>query len=105
VNSGILNVSLSLGSEFLSKVCGVLVLDVLDNWVPASVVVHLVAVTRGVDDVESETNAILLDDMGNSLNLSGGSYWLIWGKTSFGIDKVGCEDGVNECGLSETGLT
>lgn len=35
VNSGILDVSLTLGSEFFAKVGGVLIFDVLDNRVPA----------------------------------------------------------------------
>jgi hypothetical protein len=36
VNSGILDVAVTLGSKFLAEVCGVLVLDVFHNWVPAS---------------------------------------------------------------------
>ena len=35
VNAGILDVALTLSSEFLAEVCGVLILDVLDNGVPA----------------------------------------------------------------------
>jgi hypothetical protein len=35
VNSGILDVAVTLGSKFLAEVCGVLVLDVFHNWVPA----------------------------------------------------------------------
>lgn len=35
VNAGVLNVALSLGSEFLSEICRVLVLDVLDDGIPA----------------------------------------------------------------------
>lgn len=37
VNTGILDVTLTLSSEFLAEVCGVLVLDVLDNGVPADI--------------------------------------------------------------------
>ena len=85
MNTGILNVTLTLRGEFLAKVCGVLVLDILDNGVPArsrgqyiyamnaakmymmgfdspSVVVHLVTITGCVDDVQAKTNAILLND-------------------------------------------
>lgn len=35
VNTGILDVTLTLSSEFLTEVCRVLVLDVLDDRVPA----------------------------------------------------------------------
>lgn len=51
MDAGILNVSLALRRELLAQVCGVLVLDVLDDWVPAAVIVHQVAIARGVDDV------------------------------------------------------
>lgn len=53
VDTGILNVSLTLSSEFLSQVRGVLILDILDDRVPAAVVVDEVTVTGGIDDVES----------------------------------------------------
>lgn len=67
VNAGILDIAVTLGSKFLSEVCRMLVLDVLHNWVPAaprqlrcqgfggiaipSVVVDLIAVAGGVDNV------------------------------------------------------
>lgn len=51
VDSGVCNVAVALCSEFLAQIGRVLVLDVFDNWVPAAVVVHKVAVTRGVDNV------------------------------------------------------
>jgi hypothetical protein len=70
VDAGILDITVTLGSEFLSKVCRMLVLDVLHNWVPTaqnqssyqllsmlwlraipSVVVDLVAVSGSVDNV------------------------------------------------------
>lgn len=35
VNASVLDVALSLSCEFFSQVRGVLVLDILDNWVPA----------------------------------------------------------------------
>ena len=35
VNTGILDVTLTLSSEFLAEVCRVLILDVLNNRVPA----------------------------------------------------------------------
>lgn len=36
VDTGILDIALTLSSKLLTKVCRVLILDVLDNWVPAS---------------------------------------------------------------------
>lgn len=63
VDTGILDVSFSLSSEFLSEVCRVLVLDVLDNWIPASVVVNLVAIAGGIHNVQPQTDTVLLDDV------------------------------------------
>jgi hypothetical protein len=63
VDAGILDITLSLGCKLLSKVCGVLVLDVLDDWVPASVVVDLISIARGVNNIQAQSNAILLNDM------------------------------------------
>lgn len=105
MNAGILDVTLSLSSELLAEVRRVLVLDVLDDWVPASVVVYLVAVTRGIDNVQAESHAILLDNVRHGLDLGRRADWLIWGETSLRIDEVRCEDGVDESRLSETGLT
>lgn len=73
MDPGVLDVAFSLGSKLLSEVCGVLVLDVLDDRVPATwsvrlctrvrfncgmwyipaVVINLVAIAGGVDDVET----------------------------------------------------
>ena len=63
VDTGVLDISLTLSCELLSEVCGVLILDVLDNWIPASVVVDLITITRGIDNVQPQTNTILLDDV------------------------------------------
>ena len=52
MDAGILDVSFSLRSEFLSEVCRVLVLDVLDNWIPASVVVDLITIAGGIHNVQ-----------------------------------------------------
>ncbi len=40
-----------------------LVLDVLDNWIPASVIVDLIAIPWGVDNVQPQTNTILFDNV------------------------------------------
>ena len=77
MDTGILNVSFSLRCELLAQVCGVLVLDVFHNRVPASpcqllpasedssfspsVIVDLVAVARGIDNIQSQANTVLFD--------------------------------------------
>lgn len=104
VNASVLNVALTLGGELLSKVRRVLVLDVLDDRVPAAVVVDQVTVARGVDNVEPETNAILLDDVRHRVDLGSGSDNLVRKKTTLGLDEVRSEDGVDKGGLSETSL-
>lgn len=104
VDAGVLDVALTLGSEFLAEVGRVLVLDVLDDGVPAAVVVDHVAVAGGIDNVEAETDAILLDDVGNGLDLGGGSDRLVGLQTTLGVDEVGSEDGVDEGRLAEAGL-
>jgi len=63
VDPGILNVSLSLRSEFLAEVSRVLVLDVLDNWVPAAVVVDEITEAWCIDNVQAETDTVLFNDM------------------------------------------
>lgn len=78
VDSGVLDVSLSLGGELLAEIGRVLVLDVLDDRVPAavnqrwnvlvdevyspSVIVDLVTITWCIHDIESQSNAVLLND-------------------------------------------
>ena len=78
VDSGVLDVSLSLGGELLAEIGRVLVLDVLDDGIPAvddqhcnvladelyspSVVVDLVTITWCIHDIESQSYAILLND-------------------------------------------
>lgn len=53
VDTRVLEVPLTLSGELLAEVGTVLVLDVLDNGVPAAFVVDQVAVAGGVDDVEA----------------------------------------------------
>jgi hypothetical protein len=83
----------------------VLVLDVLDNGVPASIVVDLITISWGINNVQPQTNTIFLDNVRHGLNLGRRSHWLIRSKSSFRVDQVGGEDGVDECRLSKTGLT
>lgn len=88
VDAGILDISLSLSSKLLPEVCRVLVLDVLHNWVPASLVVYLVTVTRGINNVQPQADTVLLDNVRNGLDLGGRAHWLIRGESSLGVDQV-----------------
>jgi hypothetical protein len=62
VDTRILNIAFSLGGKFLSEVGRVLILDIFHNGVPTPVIVYLVSVAWGIDNVESEPDTILLDD-------------------------------------------
>lgn len=104
VDAGILDVALTLSSELLSQIGGVLILDILDNGVPASVVVDQVSIPGGVNNVEPETDAILLDDVRNGLDLGGLADDFVGVKSTLGLDKVGGKDGVDQGRLSETSL-
>ncbi len=104
VDASVLDVALALSSELLSQVRRVLVLDVLDNGVPASVVVDKVAIAGGVDNVEPQPDAVLLDDVGHGLDLGGGADGLLGLQTTLGVDEVRSEDGVDQGRLSQTGL-
>jgi hypothetical protein len=63
VDAGVLDVTLTLGCELLSQVRGVLILDILDDRIPAAIVVHEIAVARGIDNVQAQTDAVLLNDV------------------------------------------
>ena len=104
VDPGVLDVPLALCRQLLPQIRGVLVLDVLDDGVPAAVVVDEVAVARGVDDVEAEAHAILFDRVGDGVDLSGAADGLVGGEAAFAVDEVRGKDGVDEGGLAETGL-
>lgn len=105
VDAGILDVSFSLGGKLFSEVCRVLVLDILDDWVPASLVVHLVSVSRGINNVQPQADTVLLDDVRNGLDLGGRAHWLIRGKSSLRVDQVRRKDRVDESRLSEASLS
>ena len=88
----ILDISFTLSGEFLSQVRRVLILDILDNRIPAAffispvlassylpfhsppVVVDLITVARRVDDVQPQAHAIFLDDC--KINVSLQPYYL-----------------------------
>lgn len=96
VNASILDVLVTVGCELLAQVGGVLILDVFDNGVPAAVVVDQVAVARSIDDVEAETDAILLDEVRYGVDFGGRPDDLVGHQTTLGLNKVGGEDGVDE---------
>lgn len=104
MDAGVLDVFVAIGRELLAQVGGVLVLDVLDNRVPAAVVVDQVTVARGINNVEPKANAILFDDVGYRVDLGGRSDDFLGHKTTLGLDKVGGEDGIDESRLSEASL-
>lgn len=62
VDARVDDVAVAHGGKLLAEVGGVLVFDVFDYGVPATLVVHLVGVARGVDDVQAELDAVLDDD-------------------------------------------
>lgn len=59
MDTGILDVTVSHGSQLLAKVGTVLIFDVSNDGVPATFVVDLVTISRGVDDVEAQLDAVL----------------------------------------------
>lgn len=65
-----------------------LILNVLDDWIPASIIVDLISITWGINNIESQLYAILLDDVGNGLDFGGRSYWLIGGESALRIDQM-----------------
>ena len=82
-----------------------LVLDVLHDRVPAAVVVDQVTIAGSVHNVQAQSHAVLLDDVCDWVDVGGLSDRLCGRKAAFGLDEVGGEDGVDERGLAETGLT
>lgn len=43
--------------------------------------------------------------MRDRLDFGGGAHGLIGGKAALGVDQVGREDGVDQCGLAQTSLS
>lgn len=104
VDAGVGDVTLSLGGKLLSQVRGVLVLDVLDDGIPTAVVVDKVAVAGGVDDVEPQTDTILLNEVRDALDLGGLANGLVRLQATLGVDEVRGEDGVDERRLAQASL-
>jgi hypothetical protein len=104
VDTGILEVTLTLSSKLLAKVGTVLVLDVLDNRVPAALVVDQITIARCVNNVEAQTNAIFLDDVRNGVDGCGGADLLVRVEATLAVHEVRGEDGVDQGRLAETSL-
>ena len=82
MDSGVDNVLVTHRGELLTEVSRVLVLDVLDDRLPAAVVVDEVAEAWRVDNVQTQSDAILLDDVGDGLDFSGRAGLLLWLKAT-----------------------
>lgn len=95
----------TLSCQLFPQVCGVLVLDVFDDRIPAAVVVDQVTIAGGVDDVEPKPDAVLLDHMSNRMDLGRLANAFLRRQAALGFDEVRGEDGVDERRLAETGLT
>jgi hypothetical protein len=104
VDAGVLQVAFTLGSEFLAQVGRVLVLDVLDDGVPAALVVDEVAVAGGVDNIETQAHSILLDDVRDGLDFGGAADGLVGLQASLAVHQVRGKDCVDEGGFAESSL-
>lgn len=88
------------------KVCVEARLNVLNDWAPGVVIVYKVSEAGSVDHGQSQTHSALLDIGTDGLdghrlwdNLKTRALALLWG-----IQRA-IEQGVDECGLAETGFT
>ena len=104
VDTGVLDITLALGRELFPQVRGVLVLDVLDDGVPAPVVVDQITIAGSIHNVQSEADVVLFDDVRHGLNLGGGTNDLIRIESALGLNEVGSEDGINQGRLAQTCL-
>ena len=82
VDTGVLDVAVALGGKLLAQVGRVLILDVLDDGVPAPVVVDQVTISGGVDNVQAQTDTVLFNDVGDGVDLCGGAGLLVGGETT-----------------------
>jgi hypothetical protein len=96
---------LTLSGQFLPEVGGVLIFDVLDNRVPAAVVVDKITIAGSVNNVQAQSHTVLLNNVSDSLDLAGLSDGFCGRKATLGFDEVRREDGVDQGRLAETSLT
>jgi len=104
VDARVGDVALSLSGKLLSQVRRVLVLDILDDGIPAAVVVDEIAITRSIDNVEPQPDTVLLDEVRDPLNLSGGADGLVGLQTALRVNEVRSKDGVDKRRLAQAGL-
>jgi hypothetical protein len=78
----------------------VLILDILDDGIPAAVIVDQIAIAWGVDNVEAQTHTVLLDDVGDGVDLGGAATGVGGSEATFTVDEMGGEDGVDEGGFA-----
>ena len=104
VDARVLQIPLALGGQLLAEVGTVLVLDVLDNRVPAALVVDQVAVAGRVDNVEPQTHAVFLDDVRDGVDGGGAADLLVGLEAALAVHEVRGEEGVDERRLAETRL-
>lgn len=105
MNARVDNVLVSHGRQFFAQVGRMLVFDVFDDWVPASVVVDQVAVAWRIDNVQSEPDVVLLHDVRHGLDLCRLSQRFVGFETAFRVDEVGRKERVDQCRLTQTTLT
>jgi len=105
VDARVLDVSVTHSRQFLAQVRAVLVFDVFNDSIPASLVVDLVSVTWSINDIEPKLDTVLNNDMGNSLNLRCLPDGLVRGKTTLRVNEVRGENSVDERRLAQTSLT
>lgn len=104
VNAGILKVTLALGGQFFAKVCAVLILDVLDDRIPAPLIVHQVTISGSIDNIETQAHTVFLNEVRDGLNFGGRSNRLGWCKTTLAVNQMRGKDGVDQRGFPETSL-
>lgn len=81
-----------------------LILDVLDDGVPAAVVVNQITIARRVNDVQSKTHTVLLDDVGNRVNLGGGADRLVGHHSTLRVDQMRRENSVDQGRFAQSSL-
>lgn len=77
VDARVCDVPVTHGGELFSEVGRVLIFDVLNDGVPAVLVVDLVAISGRVYDVELELDTVLDDEVRDRMNLRGDSGGLV----------------------------
>ena len=64
----------------------------------------MVTIARGIDDVQPQTNAILLDDVRDGLDLGGGTDGLVRCDTTLGVQEMGSENRIDQSRFAQARL-